>query len=51
MWGAITALIKTYAAAKRIPIIHWDHGKLINFILNNIEEEYRDQVSTRISRR
>ncbi|MEM2028610.1 MAG: PaREP1 family protein, partial [Candidatus Bathyarchaeia archaeon] len=26
MWGAITALIKTYAAAKRIPIIHWDHG-------------------------
>lgn len=43
MWGAITALIKTYAAAKRTPIIHWDHGKLINFILNNIEEEYRDQ--------
>jgi len=42
MWGAVTALVKLYAAAKGIFISHWGLGKLYSFIENNVEAEYRD---------
>lgn len=41
IWGAVTALIKLYAANKGIPIIHWSIGKLDRFIESNVEKEYR----------
>jgi len=42
MWGAVTALVKLYAAAKDIFISHWSLGKLYSFVENNVEERYRD---------
>jgi hypothetical protein len=41
LWGAITALIKLHAALKGMPIIEWDHGKLYDYVYNNIEKENR----------
>jgi len=41
IWGAVTALIKLYAATKGIPIIHWSIGKLDNFVESNVENRYR----------
>jgi hypothetical protein len=41
LWGAVTALIKLYAAIKGIPILHWSIGKLEKFITNNVEEKYK----------
>ena len=42
MWGAITALIKLHASLRRIPLIHWTHDKLYNYVANNVEREYRE---------
>jgi len=42
MWGAVTALVKLYAAAKDIFISHWSLGKLYSFVENNVERRYRD---------
>ena len=41
IWGAVTALIKLYAATKGILTIHWSIGKLDSFVENNIEARYR----------
>ena len=41
IWGAVTALIKLYAAVKGIPTIHWSIGKLDDFVENNVENRYR----------
>lgn len=41
IWGAITTLIKLYAAKQGIPIIHWSIAKLDRFVENNVREEYR----------
>lgn len=41
MWGAVTALVKLYAAAKGIFIEHWSLSKLYNFVRNNVKERYR----------
>ena len=41
MNGAVTALIKFYAAARGIPIVHWSIGKLDYFVENNVEKKYR----------
>ena len=42
LWGAVTALIKLYAALRGIFIPHWGLSKLYNFVENNVEAEYRD---------
>jgi len=39
LWGAVTALIKLYAAKKGIRIEVWDHAKLFKFINNNFSDE------------
>jgi len=39
LWGAVTALIKLYAAKKGISIEVWDHAKLFRFISNNVSDE------------
>lgn len=41
IWGAVTALIKLYAAVKGIPVIHWSIGRLDDFVENNVEDRYR----------
>ncbi len=41
MWGAITALVKAYAARKHLLIEHWSRRKLDKFVANNVEEELR----------
>lgn len=41
LWGAVTALIKLYAAIKNIPILHWSRGRIEKFITNNVEEKYK----------
>lgn len=41
LWGAVTALIKLYAANKGVFVAHWSIGKLDNFITNNVEEKYK----------
>jgi hypothetical protein len=41
LWGAVTALIKLYAAIKRAPTLHWSRGRLEKFVTNNVEEEYK----------
>lgn len=41
LWGAVTALIKLYAANKNIPVMSWSRGKLERFITNNVEEKYK----------
>lgn len=42
MWGAVTALVKLYAAAKGVFISHWGLGKLYNFVESNVEAGLRD---------
>jgi hypothetical protein len=42
LWGAVTALIKHYAAIKNVFIPHWGRGKIDNFIANNVEEKYKE---------
>jgi len=42
IWGATTALIKFHAAKKGVPIMHWDHRKLYNYVSNSVEKELRD---------
>ena len=39
LWGAVTALVKLYAAKKGIRIEVWDHAKLFKFISNNVSDE------------
>jgi len=41
LWGAITALVKLYAALKRVPIIHWSRSRIEKFVRNNVEEELK----------
>ena len=41
LWGAVTALIKFYAAAKGVPVIHWSRGRLDRFVDNNVEDQLR----------
>lgn len=42
LWGAVTALIKLYAAIKNVFIPHWGRGKIDNFIASNVKERYKD---------
>jgi len=42
IWGAVTALVKLYAAAKGVFISHWSLKKLYNFVENNVEVRLRD---------
>jgi hypothetical protein len=42
LWGAMVALIKLHASLKRVFIAAWDHGKLYNYVTNNIERAHRD---------
>jgi len=41
IWGAITALIKLYAAKKGVGVIYWSAGEMDRFISNNVEKKYR----------
>jgi len=41
IWGAITALIKLFAAKKKVGIIYWSAGKMDRFISSNVEEKYK----------
>ena len=41
IWGAITALIKLYAALKGVVVIHWSRKKLDIFITNNVETRHK----------
>ena len=41
IWGAITALVKLYAALKGVAIMHWSRGKMEKFISNNVEPQHR----------
>jgi len=42
IWGAVTALVKLHAARKGVPIVHWDHGKLYNYVSSSVERELRE---------
>ena len=50
IWGAVTTLIKLYAARKEVPIVHWSRGRLDSFITNNLEERYRKQFRDLLDR-
>jgi len=39
LWGAVTALIKLYASRRNITVMHWSHGKLFQFVKNNIDKK------------
>lgn len=41
IWGAVTALIKLYAARKGVPVIHWSMSRLDSFVENNVEDRYK----------
>ncbi|MEB2835861.1 MAG: PaREP1 family protein [Desulfurococcales archaeon] len=41
LWGAITALVKLYAALKGVPVVHWSRGKMEKVIASNVEGELR----------
>lgn len=43
LWGAITALIKAYAAKKGILVEHWSKSKLNRVVENNVEEHLREK--------
>jgi len=49
LWGAVTALIKLYAAKKGIRIEVWDYAKLFRFISNNVGDEQIELQGSRIS--
>ena len=38
LWGAVTALIKLYAAKKNIFVSHWSHGDLHQFVKKYADE-------------
>jgi len=38
LWGAVTALIKLYAAKKNIFVSHWSHGDLHQFVKKYVDE-------------
>jgi hypothetical protein len=42
LWGAVMALVKLHASLKRVFIAGWDHGKLYNYVTNNVDEKYRE---------
>ncbi|MEZ0346104.1 MAG: PaREP1 family protein [Infirmifilum sp.] len=42
LYAAALALVKLYAAAKGVPIIHWSRGKIERFITNSMKEEHRN---------
>ncbi len=44
LWGAITALIKLYAAKKGIPIVHWSRSKIEKFVSNNVEQDLKEPL-------
>jgi len=41
IWGAITALIKLFAAKKGVGVIYWSAGEMDRFISSNVEEKYK----------
>ena len=41
IWGAVTALIKLYAALKGVPVVYRSTGKIDRFITYNVEKRYR----------
>jgi len=41
IWGAVTALVKLYAALKGVAVIHWSRGKLESFVTNNVETRHK----------
>ncbi|ABL78706.1 PaREP1 family protein [Thermofilum pendens] len=41
LWGAVTALIKLYAAEKGVFVAHWSTGKLDRFVTSNVGKEHR----------
>ena len=41
IWGAVTALIKLYAALKGVFIDHWSLGKLYRFVESSVEVKHR----------
>jgi len=45
MWGAVTALVKLYAAAKGVFISHWSLKKLYSFVENNVEAGLRNLLA------
>ena len=38
LWGAVTFLIKLYASKRNITVMHWSHGKLFQFVENNVDK-------------
>jgi hypothetical protein len=50
IWGAVTALIKLHAAKRGIPIMHWEHGTLYNYVNNNVEKKYRNLFNSLLSK-
>lgn len=46
LWGAVTALVKLYAARKNVYVSHWGRGKLESFITYNVEEKYKQLFRT-----
>jgi hypothetical protein len=46
LWGAVTALVKLYAARKNVYVLHWGRGKLEIFITYNVEEKYKQLFRT-----
>ena len=49
-WGAVTALIKLYAALKGVYIAHWSLARLYRFVENNVEAEYREVFTELLNR-
>jgi len=41
LWGAITALIKLYAAEKGVFVAHWSRGRMESFVTSNVEPRHR----------
>jgi hypothetical protein len=42
IWDSFTALVKYHAAKNEIPIFHWDHRKIRNYINNNLSGDLRN---------
>ncbi len=41
IWGAVTVLIKLYAALKGVPVVQWSRGRMDRFVTNNVEAEHK----------
>ncbi len=41
IWGAVTSLIKYYAAIKNVPMMHWSRSRLERFITNQLPKNQR----------